>query len=122
MSPGLADADLVLAVVKPSDHLKARATAHLRTNDVRVPFSVGIELLLVAKKYGFGYTDLIATVVGRFQVERADVLAAAADALDEGYVGTVFDAVHASQAFVDGTRLHTTDAKLLASPLPRTPF
>jgi hypothetical protein len=119
---GLADADLVAAVVKPSDHLKERALEHRRRNDLIVPFSVGIELLFLAKKFGVPFVAFLGSASTHFEMDRADVLLAAAEALDNGEVATVFDAVHASQALLDGTRLHTTDKRLLASPFPTTRF
>lgn len=122
MTLGLADANLVAAIVKPTDHLKKRAEAHLRKNAVIVPFSVGIELLFVAKKHGVGYVDFIGAASTYFEMDRVDVLLAAAEALDKREIATVFDAVHASQALVGGTTLHTTDVKLLASAFPTTPF
>lgn len=119
---GLADADLVLAVIKDSDHLKQRALAHLAMNDVKVPFSVGIELLFVAPRFGQSRMDLVGAMSRHFPIESKAVLFAAAEALDAGEVATVFDAVHASQALLDGTTLHTTDKALLAGPFPTTPF
>ncbi len=122
MTRGLADADLVAAIVKPTDHLKKRAEAHLKKNDVEVPFSVGIELLFVAQKHGVGYVDFVGAASTHFDIDRVDVLLAAAEALDKGEIGTVFDAVHASQALVNRTALHTTDAKVLTSPFPTVAF
>jgi hypothetical protein len=118
----LADTDLVVAVVKTSDHLKRRAELHLRHHAVTVPFSVGIELLFVAKKHGVPYVDFLGAATAHFDLERAPVLLAAAEALDAGEIATVFDAVHASQALLDGVRLHTTGRKLLASPFPTASF
>lgn len=122
MIHGLADADLVAAIVKPTDHLKRRAEAHLRKFALTVPFSVGIELLFVAKKHGISYVDFLGAASTHFDIDRVDVLLAAAEALDNGEIGTVFGAVHASQALLDGIRLHTTDAKLLASAFPTSTF
>lgn len=119
---GLADADLVAAIVKSKDHLKARATKHLATVQVRVPFSVGIELLFVAKKHGIAYVDFLGAASVHFDVDNIDVLLTAAEALDAGEIGTVFDAVHAAQALLDGVTLHTTDRRLLASPFPTQRF
>lgn len=118
----LADADLVVATVKVADHLKSRAEAHLRRHALTVPFSVGIELLFVAKKHGLPYVDFIGAATTHFELDRAPVLLAAAEALDSGEIATVFDAVHACQALLDGVRLHTTDKKLLASPYPTQSF
>ncbi len=122
MKPGLADADLVTAIVKATDHLKRRAQAHLKDNAVTVPFSVGIELLFVAKKHGVGFVAFLGAASTHFEIDRVDVLLAAAEALDKQEISTVFDAVHASQALLDGTRLHTTDARLLRSPFPTATF
>lgn len=71
---------------------------------------------------GVGYVDFVGAASTHFDIDRVDVLLAAAEALDKGEIGTVFDAVHACQAMVAGTELHTTDAKLLASPFPTVPF
>lgn len=117
-----ADADLVAAVLKPSDHLKHRAEAFLAKEPVLVPFSVGIELLFLARKLGLPHGDFIALAARRFEVERADVLRTAALALDEGDIGTVFDAVHAAASLVDGRSLVTTDKRILASDFPAVRF
>ncbi|MHB8633910.1 MAG: hypothetical protein ACYDBQ_08110 [Thermoplasmatota archaeon] len=122
MTAGLADADLVTAIVKTSDYLKRRAEGHLAKDDVTVPFSVGIELLFVAQKHGLSYVDFIGAASTHFTIDRVDVLLTAAEALDNAEIATVFDAVHASQALVDETTLHTTDQKILASPFPTTRF
>lgn len=122
MTTDLADADLVAAIVKPTDHLKRRAEAHLRKHHLTVSFSVGIELLFVAKKHGVGYVDFVGAASTHFDMDRVDVLLAAAEALDKGEIGTVFDAVHAAQAMTTGAALHTTDEKLLASPYPTVAF
>lgn len=122
MGRGLADADLVAAIVKTSDHLKARAVAHRKAHDLQVPFSVGIELLFVAKKHGVAYVDFLGAASTHFDIDRVDVLLAAAEALDNGEISTVFDAVHASQALLDRTALHTTDEALLQSPFPTVKF
>lgn len=113
-----ADADVVAAIVKPADHLKARAEALLRKTPVIVPFSAGIELLFVARKFSIPCVDFIGAASRRFDLDRVDVLLTAAEALDEGEVATVFDAVHAAQALVDGAILFTTDRGLRASPFP----
>lgn len=113
-----ADADLVLAIVKPADHLKERAEERLSQGRLTIPFSVGMELLFVAHKFNRPRTALIAAAAKRFDIDNLDILLVAADALDEGDVTTVFDAVHAAQAFIDGQDLHTTDRRLLASAFP----
>jgi hypothetical protein len=122
MARGLADADLVTAIAKTSDHLKTRAEAHRRAHDLRVPFSVGIELLFIARKHGVPCVDFLGAASVHFEVDRTDVLLAAAEALDQGEIGTVFDAVHAGQALLDRTALHTTDERLLKSPFPTVRF
>lgn len=120
--PGLADADLVTAIVKPRDHLKRRAEAHVKAHPVTVPFSVGIELLFVARKHGIPCVDFLGAATIHFEVDRVDVLLSAAEALDKAEIGSVFDAVHAAQALLDGVALHTTDAKLASSPFPTVRF
>lgn len=117
-----ADADLVVAIVKPTDHLKVRAQRHLQTHRLRIPFSVGIELLFVARKHGASCGDFLGAAQHSFDLEDADVLLAAAEALDAAELTTVFDAVHAAQALVSGVKLHTTDRRLLASEFPTQTF
>lgn len=117
-----ADADLVAAIVKPSDHLKKRAEAALREGGVDVPFSVGIELLFVAEKHGIPYVDFLGAAARRFAMDGAEILFTAAEALDQGDVGTVFDAVHAATAFHANTELVTTDRRLHKSPFPTRAF
>lgn len=117
-----ADADLVAAVVKPSDHLKNRAEAALRGQDIHVPFSVGIELLFVAQKHGIPCVDLLGAAARRFTIDGHDALFTAAEALDNREITTVFDAVHAAIAFHARATLVTTDRKLHSSSFPTTPF
>jgi len=115
---GLADADFVTALVKTKDHLQERARKHARRHALRVPFSVGIELLFVAKKHGVAFMDFLGAASLRFDIDGIDLLLTAAEALDQEEVRTVFDAVHAAQALHDGERLHTTDRRLLDSSFP----
>lgn len=117
-----ADSDLIAAIVKPCDHLKARAEARLAKGPLTVPFSVGIELLFVARKFGKPCVDFLGAASRYFTLERLDVLLAAAEALDTGEVGTVFDAVHGAAALVDGAVLWTTDGKVLGSGFPARRF
>ncbi len=113
-----ADADLVLAIVKPHDHLKARAQQRCSAGPLRVPFSVGIELLFVARKFDAPCVDLLGAASRHFHVEQLDILLSAAEALDTGELGTVFDAVHAATALAQGRTLWTTDRKILDSAFP----
>ena len=120
---GTADANLVLAAINPDDALHARATRHLAAHrDVVVPYSVGIELLLIAKKHKLGHVELLAAAEERFTLENADVLYTAAEALDAREVGTVFDAVHLADAFHRKEALHTADKALVRSAFPTEPF
>jgi predicted nucleic acid-binding protein len=118
-----ADANLVLAAIKPRDALRDRARRHLaRTGRLIVPFAVGIELLLIAKKHGHPHGEVLDLAEAHFEVERLPVLRTAARSLDKGRITTVFDAVHAAQALHDGVVLHTADARLLASGFPTRGF
>lgn len=120
---GTADANLVLAAINPGDALHLRAMRHLDAHrSLAVPFSVGLELLLIAKKHGLSHVELLAAAEERFTLENADVLYTAAEALDAKEVGTVFDAVHLADAFHRGEKLHTADAALLKSAFPTEPF
>lgn len=120
---GLADANLVLAVIKPTDALRARAKRHLEQHGrLTVPFSVGIELLLIARKHAIEPGDLIDMADAHFDLENRAVLDLAADALAEGELQGAFDAVHAAEAFLRGTRLHTADDRLLRSAYPTASF
>ena len=102
-----ADLNLVLAVIKPSDALQARAVRHLRrTGRLLVPFSVGVELLFVARRFGLGCVESLG----------------AAEALDSGEVETVFDAVHLADAFHRSGSLHTADRRLLRTAFPTVRF
>lgn len=119
----LADLNLVLAAILPQDALKPRAEAHLaRRALLRVPFSVGVELLLVCRRFGMPATAAVGAAGARFGVENIDVLLSAAAMLDEGDVKTVFDALHVAEALVRGVRLHTADAALLLPELPTVGF
>lgn len=119
-----ADLDLVLAVIKPADWLKDRATAHLAEHArLLVPLSVGVELLFVARGHGVAsLVQALGAAEAHFDLERRAVLYTAAEALDSGELMTVFDAVHAADALHRGGRLHTTDQRLRASSFPTVPF
>jgi hypothetical protein len=120
---GHADANLVLATIKPDDALAERAKSHLvKTGTLQVPFAVGIELLLIAKKHRLLHEEVIDLAEAQFEVERLATLRTAARCLDEGRIKTVFDAVHAAESFHAGTTLHTADKSLLASGFPTVGF
>ena len=120
---GIADANLVLAAVNDKDALHARAARHLAAHrDLAVPYSVGIELLLIAKKHGVSHVELLAAAEEHFTLENADVLYTAAEALDAKEVATVFDAVHLSDAFHRKEALHTADKALVKSAFPTEAF
>ena len=114
-----ADLNLVLAVIKPTDALRDRALRHLRSRGrLLVPFSVAIELLFVAKRFRMGFVQSLGAAEAHFDIENRDVLYTAAEALDAGEVETVFDAVHAADAFHRGAALHTADEALLRTAFP----
>ncbi len=118
-----ADLNLVLAMIKPEDALRERAARHLRSqNRLLLPFSVGLELLFVAKRFHLGFVESLGSAEAFFDVERRDLLYTAAEALDSGEVSTVFDAVHLADAFHRGGRLHTADERLLRTAFPTVPF
>ncbi len=118
-----ADLNLVLAVIKTEDALRARAIAHLRSRErLLVPFSVGLELLFVAKRFRLGFVESLGAAEALFDVERREVLYTAAEALDSGEVPTVFDAVHLADAFHRGGCLHTADERLLRTDYPTVRF
>ena len=119
----LADANLVLAALDETDALHERAIQHIRSREpLIVPFSVGIELMLIARRRNPEYVEALGGISALFVIEREAVLFAAADALDRGDASTVFDAVHAADAANRGVTLHTADQKLLRSGFPTTPF
>ncbi len=118
-----ADLNLVLAVIKPEDALRDRALTHLRSRGrLLLPFSVGLELLFVAKRFRLGFVESLGAAEAYFDVERREILYTAAEALDSGEVPTVFDAVHVADAFLRGGRLHTADERLLRTDHPTVPF
>lgn len=116
----LADLNLVLAVIKEDDPLKERAEGFLEEAPVRprVPFAVGVELLLWCRKYGVSYTGSVGACVHAFETEQADLLATAAHALEEGEVDSPFDAVHLASALHGGVRLVTADEGLWGTGYP----
>ncbi len=117
-----ADLNLVLARILPGDALHARAVKHLSAVQPVVPFSVGLELLFVAKRFDFTCVEALGAVEAHFQVEGRGVLLTAAEALDTGEVKTVFDAVHLADALHRGGVLHTADKQLLNGPYPTAAF
>ncbi len=118
-----ADLNLVLALIKPSDALRDRAVRHLRSRGrLLLPFSVGMEFLFVAKRFGIGSVESLGAAEGHFDLERRDVLYTAAETLDSREVATVFDAVHLADALHRGGSLHTADKKLLRTAFPTERF
>jgi hypothetical protein len=117
-----ADLNLVLARIMPGDALHARAVKHLKGVRPMVPFSVGLELLFVARRFEFTCVEALGAAEAHFQVEGRGVLFTAAEALDSGEVKTVFDAVHLADALHRGGSLQTADQELLRGPYPTTPF
>lgn len=119
---GYADTNLVLAAIAPRDALHKRAMRHLAGRRLTVPFSVGMELLLIARKHGYAPDYLLDVVDLHFDLQERDVLLLAADALAEGTIATTFDAVHLAAARMANTQLHTADQELLSSEFPTEPF
>jgi len=118
-----ADLNLVLAMIKPKDALQERALRHLRSRGrLIVPFSVGLELLFVAKRFHLGFVESLGATEGAFDLEGRDILYTAAEALDSGEVTTVFDAVHLADAYIRGVALHTADSRLLRTAFPTVRF
>ncbi len=118
-----ADLNLVLAVIKRDDTLRARAVRHLGSaGRLLIPFSVALELLFVAKRFPLGFVESLGAAEASFDVEDRDVLYTAAEALDAGEVATVFDAVHLADAFHRGGALHTADERLLRTAFPTVRF
>lgn len=118
-----ADLTLVLAAIVPGDALPQRAGRHLqRSPRLLIPFSVGVELLFVAKRFDLGFVQSLGAAEARFDLESRDLLYTAAEALDAGDVGTVFDAVHLADALHRGGKLHTADRALLATAFPTEGF
>lgn len=121
--PGFADANLVLALLDPDDALHARARRHAASSGrLFVPYSVGIELLLVARKRSIPALRMMSLVCAAFDVEKQETLVAAADALDSGAVATPLDAVHLADSFHSGERLHTADRRLQKTRFPTVPW
>lgn len=120
---GHADANLVLAIIKPGDALAERGKRHLsRSGPLQIPYAVGIELLLIAKKHQLLHEEVVDLAEEHFEVERLETLRTAARCLDKGRIKTVFDAIHAADAFHAKTNLHTADERLLASGFPAVRF
>lgn len=119
----LADLNLVLAVIKEEDALKARAMRYVAARPRPVaPVSVGIELLLWCRKHRLAYVDWMDRAIERFDVENAEVLQIAAQALKEGRVRSPFDAVHLAEALHRGVPLATADEALWTSGFPTARF
>jgi predicted nucleic acid-binding protein len=120
---GIADTNLVLALLKPNDALHARAKRHVAKHPgLVVPLSVGLELLIIAAKHDLVPDELIDVVDQHFILEHRELLIDAASAMTEREIPTAFDAVHAVEALHRGTTLHTADARLLRTDFPTTPF
>lgn len=120
---GLADTNLVVAAIDPRDGLHARALAHLRTNrGLTMTTAIGLELLLVMRKRGDSCVEALAAAEQHFEIENADAVYAAAEAMDTRALPTTFDALHLAEAALRGTTLHTADERLLRSPYPTTAF
>jgi len=118
-----ADLNLVLAVIKRKDALRSRAVRHLRSRGrLLMPFSVGLELLFVAKRFSMGFVQSLGAAEAFFELEGRDVLYTAAEALDSSEVATVFDAVHLADAFHRRGALHTADERLLQTAFPTVRF
>lgn len=118
-----ADLNLVLARILPSDALHDRAQSHLESTDtLTVPMSVGMELLFIAHRFDLSHVEALGATQTHFQLEQADLLYTAAEALDTEEVDTVFDAIHLADAFHRSGRLHTTDQVLQKSPFPTQGF
>ncbi len=116
---GSADANLLVASVYADDALHTRATAHLqRVDRLRATVPAVLEAFIAVRRKGGSQQALIADLAKRFDIEQQAVLETAARALDEGLIGTPFDAYHAAEALLRGERLHTADKELLASEFP----
>lgn len=118
-----ADLNLVLAAIKSQDALRERALRHLRSHErLLVPYSVGVELLFVAKRFRIGAVEALGAAEAFFDLERRDVLYTAAEALDTAEIGSVFDAVHLADAVHRRGALHTADEALLRTAYPTVRF
>lgn len=118
-----ADVNLVLAAIRPRDALHHRALAHLAGQPrLLIPYSAGIELLLVARRLELGCFDALGAAEARFDLEGGPVLYLAAEALDSGEVRTGFDAVHLADAWTRRGRLHTADRELHRTSFATAPF
>ena len=118
-----ADLNRVLALIKPSDALRRRARRHVEDHGrLLIPFSVGLELLFVAKRFHLGFVESLGAAEAHFDLERRDILYTAAETLDSGEISTVFDAVHLADAFHREGSLHTADDELLRTSFPTTRF
>lgn len=123
-APPRADLNLVLAVIQEQDALKARGERFLAGADLPpvVPFAVGIELLLWCRKRGAAYVPAVTACAYHFELEQAEVLLTAAQALERGEVRSPFDAVHLAEAFLAGVPLVTADERLWRTRYPTARF
>ena len=118
-----ADVNLVLGCILEDDALEKRAGEHVaQVGRLLVPFSAGIELLMVAVRYQLGCVRTIGAASTHFDVENRGVLETAAEALDAKEVPTVFDAIHLADALHRGSKLHTADKRLHRTPFPTVAF
>ncbi len=116
---GSADTNLVLALINADDALHERARRHVATaGRLRMPLSVGIELLQVARKKDLPALELLGHAARDFDVDQLDLLAIAAKSMARGEVTSPMDAVHLADAFLHGTPLHTADRKLQKTAFP----
>lgn len=83
-----------------------------------MPFSVGLELLFVSHRWNLGRVEALGAADAHSEVEWADVLYTAAEALDAGEVSTVFDAVQCAEALHRDAVLETADAALHETAFP----
>src|SRR5687768_15657527 len=97
----VADLSLVLALIKVDDALKQRAHDHMRGRPRMVmPLSVGIELLVIARRDGIDPVAAVGACQAWFDVEGSDLLATASQLIVDGDARTPFDAVHLATALV----------------------
>lgn len=119
----LADLNFVLASIKADDALKKRAEKHARAlGKPAVTFATGIELLFWCRKHGAPFLDYVERCALEFDLEKRDVLLAAAHALQEEGLASPFDAVHLAEALHRDVKLVTADEKLWRSRFPTRPF
>lgn len=120
-----ADLNLVVAVLKERDALKERAEKFLASaegSSIRVPYAVGIELLLWCRKHAVDPVAAVSACMQRFHLENADELLTAAAALKSGEVASPFDAVHLATSWHAGANLATADERLWRTRYPTLRF